>query len=125
MEVGKLLYEHHRKAALRRLMERVSQEKPYDARRFNLLGLANLRDRDQPADSDTKPQVAIEAFKNALRCDLQFGPAYLNLAQAYEEAGNTSAARQCLLRYLQLLPDGPFAEDARRRLGMPATSTGP
>jgi hypothetical protein len=88
-------------------MERECQERPYNARKYNLLGLALLR---------TDPQKAVDAFKNALRCDLHHGPAYLNLAQAHQQANDVFSAQRCLQRYLELMPYGIHATDARRRL---------
>jgi tetratricopeptide (TPR) repeat protein len=107
LQIGKLLYEHNRYAALERLMEHQCDQLPRDARKFNLLGLALL---------NGQPQQAINAFKSALRCDVRFGAAYLNLAQAYQRANDLESARLCLRRYLAILPDGVYATDARRRL---------
>jgi hypothetical protein len=107
LKMGKLLYEHDRRSALRQLMTAPCAQPPRDPRKFNLLGLACL---------ETQPDRAVEAFRNALRCDLYYGPAYLNLAQAYERRDNRFAAQQCLLRYLELMPHGALADDARRRL---------
>jgi tetratricopeptide (TPR) repeat protein len=107
--VGQVLYEHNRKSALQRLMEDQGKLWPHDARQYNLLGLALL---------ETKPREAIEAFKNALRCDLNFGAAYLNLAQAYERVNDQDSKRLCLHQYLKLRPDGVYADDARQRLAM-------
>ena len=67
------------------------------------------------------PGAAMTAFRNALRCNLYFGPAYFNLAQAYEKTNDPAAARLCLRRYLKLMAYGPLADDARRCLAeMPA-----
>jgi tetratricopeptide (TPR) repeat protein len=108
LRVGQVLYEHKQLAAVEAIMDRVADQPTADARAFNLLGLA-LLDRD--------PRAAANAFKKALRCDLHFGPAYLNLAQAYQRAGDPPSAVACLKRYLELLPSGPLAADATRRLG--------
>jgi tetratricopeptide (TPR) repeat protein len=107
LQIAKLLYDHHRQAALERMMEHQCDVPPRDARKFNLLGLVLL---------DAQPQQAINAFKTALRCDIRFGPAYLNLAEAYQRANDLESARLCLRRYLAILPDGVYAADARRRL---------
>jgi hypothetical protein len=107
LQIGRLLYEGKRMTALQRLMEQQCERLPRDARTFNLLGLALL---------EAQPRPAAEAFKNALRCDLHFGPAYLNLAHAYQLANEPHSARMCLERYLALMPDGIYAADARRRL---------
>lgn len=107
LEVCGLLYEHQRLAALRQLVEARCQQPPYDARQFNYLGLAQL---------DDDPRQALNAFKKALRCDLRHGPAYLNLALAYDKLGEKAHARAVLKRYLDLAPHGPYAADALRRL---------
>ena len=113
LQVGNLLYENKRYAAVQRLMEHQCDLKPHDARKFNLLGLSLL---------NTQPQQAINAFKSALRCDLRFGAGYLNLAEAYQRVNELASARLCLRRYLALMPDGVYAADARRRLGAVSTN---
>jgi hypothetical protein len=119
LQVGAALYAHNRNQALRGFMEEQCQQWPPDARKFNLLGLALL---------DFNPQKAVEAFQKALRCDLRFEPGYLNLAQAYQKVpssspaagsgpvGDFDAASLCLLRYLELMPQGAYAADARQRV---------
>jgi lipoprotein NlpI len=107
LQIGQLLYEHKRFAALQRGMEHQCELWPHDPRPFNLLGLALL---------EAEPRQAALAFKNALRCDVRFEAAYLNLAQAYQLANDAASARLCLRRYLAVLPDGIHAADARRRL---------
>lgn len=116
LHVGKLLYDHSRKKPLIDLMAERGGE-PFDTRKFNLWGLALLLPKQTKDDPDFSPQDAIEKFRSAIRCDLQFGPAYLNLAEAYRQTNNHSAARSCLLRYLDLMPNGPYATDAQHRLG--------
>lgn len=108
LHVGQVLYVHQRYTALNNLMKHWTQKQPYDARRFNLLGLALL---------EVGPANAVNAFRSALRCDLRYGPAYLNLAMAYQKLNQTGQAMECLERYLYLFPDGPLARDAHRRLG--------
>jgi tetratricopeptide (TPR) repeat protein len=107
LHVGALLSDQGRKDALRTLAGRLNADALKEARVYNLVGVSRL---------DDNPQAAIAAFKNALRCNLYHGPAYFNLAQACEKANNVAAARRCLRRYLKLMPYGPLAEDARRRL---------
>jgi predicted Zn-dependent protease len=107
LQIGKLLYEAKRLPALQKLMEDQCDRLPRDPRKFNLLGLALL---------ESEPRQAVDAFKNALRCDLRFEPAYLNLAQAYQLTNDPQSARMCLERYLAFIPGGVYAADARRRL---------
>jgi len=108
VQVGALLSDHGRRDALRTLAQRLNPDALKDARVYNLVGVSLL---------DKDPAAAVVAFRNALRCNLYLGPAYFNLAQAYEKTNNLSAARLCLRRYLKLMGFGPLADDARRRLG--------
>src|SRR5205807_9339059 len=100
MHVGKLLYENGRVAAARGLMERQCRHGPRDAHKFNLLGLALVKEAQQAGPAGARPERAIAAFKDALRCDLHFEAAYLNLAEAYRQAGDLQSARLCLQRDL-------------------------
>jgi tetratricopeptide (TPR) repeat protein len=122
LHVGRLLLDHGCKKELLELMSQQSESPPKDARKFNLLGLAFLLPREGRTDPE-EVQQALDAFKNALRCDLHFGAAYLNLARAYDLAHDPRAARQCLLRYLRLMPRGPYVGDAHRRLAELADPT--
>jgi len=121
LHVGSLLQRHGRIRALHTLLRpRLTQLHddgvlfilPKNARLFNLVGLALLATE---AKDDTM-NLAMTAFQAALRCDLNYGPAYLNLAEAYWRLQRLAEARACLRRYLKLFPDGEWAEDARRRL---------
>jgi Tfp pilus assembly protein PilF len=107
IHVGTFLYEQGRKDALRTLTQRLKPDELKDARVYNLVGVSLLED---------DPRAAATAFRNALRCSLYHGSAYLNLAQAHEKLNDVAAARRCLRRYLKLLAYTPQAEDARRRL---------
>lgn len=107
LHVGTLLHDRGRKDALRALAKRLDADALKDARVYNLVGVSLL---------DDDPRAAVAAFRNALRCDLYHGPAYFNLAQAYEKADDVPSARLCLRRYLKLMPYAPLADDARRRL---------
>jgi tetratricopeptide (TPR) repeat protein len=123
VQVAALLHEHGRTKALADLLQPLLAQVdvmgaalPRDARLYNLLGVAAL-------EGDTNR--AIQAFQNALRCDLKYGPAYLNLAQAYQKASRLADARWCLRRYLKLFPEGELADDARRRLTVAGDVNGP
>jgi tetratricopeptide (TPR) repeat protein len=107
LQVCQLLHDAGRTAGIRRVVEERCSRAPYDARLFNYLGISLL-------DGDARQ--AINAFKKALRCDLNYGPAYLNLAQAYEKVGETANARAVLKRCIDVIVGGPSAEDALRRL---------
>ncbi len=108
LEVGKKLYEYQRLPALKRLMQKQTTRDPGDPALYNLLGLALL-------DADSRQ--AQNAFKKALRCKLHYEPAYVNLASAFEKAGDVPSAKACLRRYLDLFPHSSLAADVALRLG--------
>jgi tetratricopeptide (TPR) repeat protein len=118
VHVGTLLQQHGRTKALIELLKPLRDQidkqglagLPRDVRLFNLIGIADLE--------SNSPGKAVTAFQDALRCDLKYGAAYLNLAQAYEQLRQARDARLCLRRYLKLFPDGEWADDARRRLAV-------
>ncbi len=120
VRVGSLLQQHGRTKALAALLKPLLDQLdvqgvaalPKDARLFNLLGLALLGADRNEANANR----AVTAFQDALRCDLNYGAAYLNLADAYERSQRKAQARLCLRRYLKLFPQGEWAEDARGRL---------
>lgn len=105
--VARLLHEHKRLDAMRQLLEPRTRREPHDPPMHNLFGLALM---------DADPAAAIVQFKTALRCDLRYDAAYLNLAQAYQKTKDRESARLCLKRYLKLMPYGPLAQDVRQRL---------
>jgi tetratricopeptide (TPR) repeat protein len=114
VEVGTLLYRHGRTKALAELVKPLLADLDHggltlarDPRLYNLLGVGAL---------EGDANKAVMAFNDALRCDLNYGPAYVNLAQAYQKANRPADARLCLRRYLKLFPEGELADDARRRL---------
>ncbi len=114
VQVGTLLHQYDRAKALAELVKPWLDQLdaqggglPRDAHLYNLVGIATL---------ESNSDKAVLAFQTALRCDLNFGPAYLNLAQAYTKSGSAQQVGQCLRRYLKLFPKGEWAEDARRRL---------
>jgi hypothetical protein len=123
VQVATQLQKHGRTAALASLLkpqldqlELLGVGLPRDARLYNLLGVAAL---------DVDVNKAVMAFHDALRCDLKYGPAYLNLAQAYRQANKLQESRLCLRRYLKLFPKGELADDARRRLTAAGDDNGP
>lgn len=62
-------------------------------------------------------ETAIRYFTGAIESDSRFADAYFNLAMAYEQLGDTAAARTAWKRYLELEPTGTWAEIARQHLG--------
>ncbi len=122
-QVGTLLQQHGRGKALADLLQPLCDQLdagafalPRDAHLYNLMGITLM---------DASPNRGITAFQDALRCDLKYGPAYLNLAQSYEAVKQTSDARLTLRRYLKLFPEGELAADARRRLRIAGDDNGP
>jgi hypothetical protein len=107
--VASLLHEHGRFEAMRQVMEPRVRQQPPSPQKCNLLGLALL---------ETEPKLAIVQFKTALRYNLHYGSAYLNLAQAYEKTNDHESAILCLKRYLKLMPYGALAQDVRQRLAL-------
>lgn len=60
---------------------------------------------------------AVESFRQALAHDPAFADAHFNLAMALEEQGCIQDARTHWQAYVELDPDSPWAEIARRHLG--------
>jgi DNA-binding transcriptional MerR regulator len=63
-----------------------------------------------------EPDEAVALFETALRHDPAFGDAHFNLAMALEELGESARARGHWLSYLELEPQGAWADIARRHL---------
>ena len=63
---------------------------------------------------------SIEEFRTTLAQQADYGPAVLNLALAYQNKGDTQAARDTLNSYLQRFGNSgsPFIQQARERLGL-------
>ena len=61
-------------------------------------------------------EAAIHHYKRAVASDPCFADAHLNLALLYEKIGIPRRGREHWRRYLQLSPDGTWAEVARQRL---------
>lgn len=82
--------------------------KPNSAEASNFLGLAfraagNLDE-------------AIAAYQTAIRLDVKLSTTYRNLAQAFEDKGDRSAAAQGYDRYLLLAPGAPDAAEIREKV---------
>lgn len=63
-----------------------------------------------------EPELAVGHFEAALATDPSFADAHFNLAMAYEDTRRFDDARRHWNQYLQLDPQGPWAEIARRHL---------
>lgn len=59
---------------------------------------------------------AVPCFERAVETDPAFADAHFNLAMALEDVGQRASARKHWQVYLQLEPQGPWAEVARRHL---------
>jgi DNA-binding transcriptional MerR regulator len=60
--------------------------------------------------------LAVQYFETAIQRDARFGDAHFNLAMALEQLGERSRARTHWRRYLELEPQGTWAEIARQHL---------
>lgn len=60
--------------------------------------------------------VAVTLFRDALKSDPSFADAHFNLAMALEERGEPQRARPHWKRYLDLEPEGSWADIARKHL---------
>jgi tetratricopeptide (TPR) repeat protein len=61
--------------------------------------------------------LAIAAFEGALAKDDHYPDVHYHLARSLDETGNTQDATKHWLRFLQLSPQSPWAEEALERLG--------
>ncbi|MFW5691878.1 MAG: tetratricopeptide repeat protein [Chloroflexota bacterium] len=57
--------------------------------------------------------TALTDLNLALATDPQYGPAYYERGVLLHVQGDTAAAAADLTRYLELMPDGPYADEAR------------
>jgi hypothetical protein len=107
LHVAKLLLDKQRRDAARGLLMEEWEPSILDVQKHNLLGIAWL---------DDAPRTAIEEFQKALGCDPFYGPALLNLSQAFTTVREYHSAEKCLRRYVRHFPGDANAADARRRL---------
>lgn len=63
-----------------------------------------------------KVDESIAEYRKALAIDPEFSSAHLGLAQCHEKKGAWAEAQQALERFLELVPEGRQAEDARTQL---------
>lgn len=62
-------------------------------------------------------QLAIAAFQGALSRDDHYPDVHYHLAKCLDETGETDASTRHWVRFLQLSPQSPWAEEALERLG--------
>jgi tetratricopeptide (TPR) repeat protein len=67
-------------------------------------------------EEEGRRETALHHYKVAVRADPFFPEAHLNLALLYEKLGLSRSACDHWRRYLQLVPEGSWAELARERL---------
>lgn len=65
--------------------------------------------------------LAIAAFEGALRYHGDFPDVHYHLARVLDEAGRGAEAEIHWRAFLELVPESPWAESARKRLGIPAS----
>lgn len=63
--------------------------------------------------------LAIAALRGAIEQHEDFADAHYHLARAYSSRGESEAADPHWRRFLEVAPEGPWAEEARERLGQP------
>jgi len=63
--------------------------------------------------------LAVAAFEGALKYHDTYPDAHYHLARLLDDAGRTSDAEAHWRSFLEIVSDGPWAENARRRLGIP------
>jgi tetratricopeptide (TPR) repeat protein len=107
LHVAKLLLDNQRRDAARAILLEEREPSVLDVQKHNLLGIAWLEDA---------PRTAIEEFQKALGCNPNYGPALLNLSQAYTAVRDYQKAEECLRYYVKRYPGDANAADARRRL---------
>jgi tetratricopeptide (TPR) repeat protein len=106
--LGTAHYQRGDREPARRAYERALAADPLHLEaNFNL---ANL------LEEDGRKEAALHHYKVALRTDPTFADAHLNVALLYEKLGLRRHAREHWRRYLQLAPNGRWAENARERL---------
>jgi tetratricopeptide (TPR) repeat protein len=69
--------------------------------------------------------LAIAAFEGALKFHDTYPDVHYHLARVFDEAGRPDDAEAHWRTFLEIMPDSPWAENARRRLGLqPAGAVG-
>jgi tetratricopeptide (TPR) repeat protein len=106
--LGNLEYRRDQPVAAEQYYRRALAEDPEQPEALYNLGFLHF-ERDEVDE-------AIELFRSALASDPSFADAHFNLAMALEERGDRGEARPHWQRYLELEPDGAWAELAGKHL---------
>jgi tetratricopeptide (TPR) repeat protein len=106
--LGTVHYNRGERDAARAAYEAALEQAP--AHREANFNLANL------LEEAGRREAAIHHYKRAVAADPCFADAHLNLALLYEKIGIPRRGREHWRRYLQLTPDGTWAEVAHQRL---------
>lgn len=67
--------------------------------------------------------LAIAAFEGALRFHATYPDVHYHLARILDEAGRPDEAEQHWRTFVEIMPESPWAENARRRLGLQPGAT--
>ncbi len=106
--LGTVLYNQGRRPDARACFDRALALAPdHLEAHFNLANVLEEEDRNEGA---------LRHYKDAARIDPLFADVRLNLALLYEKLGLHRTARPHWERYVQLVPEGPWAEVARKHL---------
>ncbi|MGL4512323.1 MAG: tetratricopeptide repeat protein [Lacipirellulaceae bacterium] len=71
-----------------------------------------------------EPQLAIAAFRGALETHEGYADAHYQLAVALDRTGEPDEGARHWRRFLEVAPDSPWGDEARRRLGLPSDDRG-
>ncbi len=111
LNLGTVLYEEGEHAEAERGFRRAVELEPNrPLARFNLGCVLGKLGREA---------AARDQLREALRIDPVYADAHYNLALVSEKLGSIAEARRHWRRYLELDPASPWADVARRRLGLP------
>jgi tetratricopeptide (TPR) repeat protein len=106
--LGNIRFRRHDVEGARHLYQRALEMDPKQPEAQYNLGYVTLERGD--------PAAAVSLFRGAIESDPKFADAYFNLAMAYEQLGKPESARPFWKTYVDLEPEGTWAEIARRHL---------
>lgn len=106
--LGNICFRRHDDAAAEAMYRRALSIDPSQAEAHYNLGYVMLERGESGA--------AVDFFRSAIAADPTFADAYFNLAMAYEHLGDIHNARPYWKKYVDLEPQGTWAEIARKHL---------